>query len=204
VQGGDVVAQCAHDLGPVEDAPDLLRRAAVLHVGVVEDVVERASAAVLADDVFGDELLGLRSLKEKRERTSENVANARHGGSLLFRILDAVKAAKPAWRFAERVVEGRDDAGAAERVVIWIDRRPGALWTVGRTVNPQLGTVRYDDGDGLWQGYELDDALEAANAALEDDCVVSEDDGFDGRVRPFRREELLRPLERLFFGHPAT
>jgi hypothetical protein len=33
---------------------------------------------------------------------------------------------------------------------------------------------------------------------------VSEDDGFDGRVRPFRREELLRPLERLFFGHPAT
>ena len=77
------------------------------------------------------------------------------------------------------------------------------MWTVGRTVNPQLGTVRHDDG-GLWQGYELDDALEAANAALEDDCVVSEDDGFDGLVRPFRREELLRPLERLFFGHPAT
>jgi hypothetical protein len=113
-----------------------------------------------------------------------------------------VKVAKPAWRFAERVVEGRDDAGAAERIVIWIDRRPGAIWTVGRTVNPHLGPVRLDDG--LWQGYELEDALEAANAALEDDCVVSEDDGFDGRVRPFRREELLEPLERLFFGHPAT
>ena len=95
-------------------------------------------------------------------------------------------------------MEGRDDAGAAERIVIWIDRRPGALWTVGRTVNPQLGSPPHDDG--LWQGYELEDALEAANAALEDDCVVSEDDGFDGRVRPFRREELLEPLERAFFG----
>jgi len=204
VQGGDVVAERVHDLGPFQNAPHLIVCAAVLHVVVVEDVVQRAAAAVLADDVFGDELLGLRPLEEKRERAPKNVANARHKEQSTFRILDAVKAAKPAWRFAERVVEGRDDAGAAERVVIWIDRRPGALWTVGRTVNPQLGTVRYDDGDGLWQGYELDDALEAANAALEDDCVVSEDDGFDGRVRPFRREELLRPLERLFFGHPAT
>jgi hypothetical protein len=109
-----------------------------------------------------------------------------------------VKDAKPVWRFAERVVEGLDDAGASERVVIWIDRRPGALWTVGRTINPHLGAVRLDDG--FWQGYELEDALEAANAALEDDCVVSEDDGLDGRVRPFRREELLAPLERQFFG----
>jgi hypothetical protein len=159
---------------------------------------------VLTHDVFGDDLLALRPLEQKRERTPKYVANARHESSLLFVYSEVVKAAKPVWRFAERVVEGRDDAGAAERVVIWIDRRPGALWTVGRTVNPQLGTVRYDDGDGLWQGYELDDALEAANAALEDDCVVSEDDGFGGRVKPFRREELLRPLERLFFGHPAT
>jgi hypothetical protein len=117
--------------------------------------------------------------------------------SLLSYTRDRVKVAKPQWRFAERVVEGRDDAGAAERIVIWIDRRPGAVWTVGRTVNPQLQAARESS---LWQGYELDDALEAANAALEDECVVSEDDGFDGRVRPFRREELLEPLERLFFG----
>ena len=35
------------------------------------------------------------------------------------------------------------------------------------------------------------------------DCMTqfSEDDGFDSRIRPFRREELLQPLERLFFGH---
>ena len=56
------------------------------------------------------------------------------------------------------------------------------------------------EDDYVFVGYELDDALEAANATLEDDVVVSEGDGLDGKVRPFRREELLEPLERLFFG----
>jgi hypothetical protein len=116
----------------------------------------------------------------------------------------AVKVAKSAGRFAERVVEGRDDAGADERIVIWIERRPGALWTVGRAVNPHLrSSVEPRHDDYVWQGYELEDALEAANATLEDDCVVSEGDGSAARVRPFRRDELLAPLERLFFGHPA-
>jgi hypothetical protein len=113
----------------------------------------------------------------------------------------AVKAANQAGRFAERVVEGRDDSGAEERIVIWIERRTGALWAVGRAVNPQLRpSVEPRRDDYVWEGYELDDALEAANAALEDDCVVSEEDGWDERVRPFRREELLEPLERFFFG----
>jgi hypothetical protein len=40
-------------------------------------------------------------------------------------------------RFAERVLRGVDDAGAEERIVIWVERRPGALWAVGRAVNPQ-------------------------------------------------------------------
>jgi hypothetical protein len=114
-----------------------------------------------------------------------------------------VKAPARAGRFAERVVEGRDERGLPERVVLWIERRPGALWAVGRTVDPQ-----HRDGneprehDYLWQGYELEDCLEAANAALEDDVVVTEDDGGTARVRPFRREELLEPLERFFFGRP--
>src|SRR5712691_7100379 len=107
----------------------------------------------------------------------------------------AVKNADPAGRFAERVVEGRDDAGRAERIVIWIERRPGALWTVGRAVNPQLSaSAEPRHEDYVWQGYELEDALEAANATLEDDCVVSEADGGEARIRPFRREELLAPL----------
>jgi hypothetical protein len=112
-----------------------------------------------------------------------------------------VKAPARDGRFAERAVDGRDDGGSAERVVIWIERRAGAVWAVGRQVNPQhreSDAPRADDY--LWNGYELDDCLDAANAALEDDAVVSETDGSDAKVRPFSRGELLAPLERFFFG----
>jgi hypothetical protein len=104
-------------------------------------------------------------------------------------------------RFAERVLHGVDDAGVEERIVIWVERRPGAVWAVGRAVNPQhrpSDEPRRDDY--LFEGYELDDALEAANAALEDDVVVLERDGRTDRIPPFKRAELLKPLERWFFG----
>ena len=104
-------------------------------------------------------------------------------------------------RFAERVLEGVDDSGAAERIVIWIERRPGALWAVGRAINPQYrpsDEPRRDDY--IFEGYELEDALEQANAALEDDVRVLEEDGRTERVAPFKRAELLGPLERWFFG----
>jgi hypothetical protein len=104
-------------------------------------------------------------------------------------------------RFAERVVSGRDDGGADERVVIWIERRPGALWAVGRMVNPQhRETDEPRADDYVWEGHELDDCLEAANGTLEDDVVVSEDIGATAKVQPFLRVELLKPLEKYFFG----
>jgi hypothetical protein len=112
-----------------------------------------------------------------------------------------VKAPSGAGRFAERIVEGRDDGGGAERVVIWIERRPGALWAVGRQVNPQhreAVTPRADDY--VWEGFELEDCLEAANGVLEDDAVVSESDGGSAKIKPFVRDELLQPLEKFFFG----
>ena len=112
-----------------------------------------------------------------------------------------MKAPSGAGRFAERVVDGRDDGGGAERVVIWIERRPGALWAVGRQVNPQhreSAGPRADDY--VWEGFELDDCLEAANGVLEDDAVVSEADGGSAKIKPFVREELLQPLEKFFFG----
>jgi hypothetical protein len=104
-------------------------------------------------------------------------------------------------RFAERIVSGVDDRGADERIVIWIERKPGALWAVGRAVNPQHRST--DDpraDDYLFEGYELEDALETANAALEDDLRVSTLDGRSAAAEPFSREEMLRPLERWFFG----
>ena len=104
-------------------------------------------------------------------------------------------------RCAERVLQGFDDAGREERVVIWLERKEGALWAVGRAVNPQhrnSGEPRRDDY--VFEGYELGDALEAANGALEDDVRVLEDDGAAGKVRPFTRKEVLPVLERFFFG----
>ena len=104
-------------------------------------------------------------------------------------------------RFAERVLAGVDDEGRDERVVIWIERKAGALWAVGRAVNPQHRSS--DDpraDDYVFEGYELEDALESANSTLEDDVRVLEQDGRDVDAKPFVREELLKPLEQWFFG----
>ena len=108
-------------------------------------------------------------------------------------------------RFAERVVHGVDDAGAAETIVIWIERRQGALWAVGRAVNPQhRSTDEPRRDDYVFEGYELEDALDAANGTLEDDVSVLEQDGRNEKVKPFVRDELLKPLENYFFGRSAT
>jgi hypothetical protein len=113
----------------------------------------------------------------------------------------ALKRAATSGRFAERVLEGVDDTGSIERIVVWIERKPGAVWAVGRAVNPQHRTSSDPRReDWLFEGYELDDALMAANDALEDDVRVLEDDGRTAKVRPFTRSELLGPLERWFFG----
>jgi hypothetical protein len=105
-------------------------------------------------------------------------------------------------RFAERTVHGVDDAGADETILIWIERKQGAVWAVGRAVNPQhRSSDEPRDDDYLFEGYELEDALTAANEALEDDASVSEKDGRAERLMPFTRNELLKPLERWFFGH---
>lgn len=104
-------------------------------------------------------------------------------------------------RFAERIVSGLDDAGRVEHVVIWIERKPGALWAIGRTVNPEhrdCGSPR--PTDYVWEGYELDDCLEIANEWLEEDATVSETDGGHDKILPFTRREIEPRLERIFFG----
>jgi hypothetical protein len=104
-------------------------------------------------------------------------------------------------RFAERELNGVDDSGAEERIVIWVERKRGGVWAVGRAVNVQFRPS--DDprpDDYVFEGFELEDAVEAANTALADDLQVSARDGRRQEIEPFTREELLRPLERWFFG----
>jgi hypothetical protein len=105
-------------------------------------------------------------------------------------------------RFAERVVHGVGEDGSREEIVIWIERRPGAVWAVGRAINPRNRAIpgpRRDDY--VFEGYEMSDALEAANGALFDDVKVSAEEGVNENVEPFAENELLKPLERWFFGH---
>ena len=99
------------------------------------------------------------------------------------------------------MLDSVDESGAPERVLLWVERKDGGVWAVGRVVNPQhrpSDEPRADDY--LFEGYELDDALDAANGALEDDLSVSESDGRSEKLKPFTRGELLKPLERWFFG----
>jgi hypothetical protein len=104
--------------------------------------------------------------------------------------------------FATRTVQGRGDDGATDVITLWIERKPGALWAVGRAIDlaerPD-GAIHRDDY--VFEGYEMADALAAANEALAADLEVSRSEGRVQLVKPFAESELLAPLERWFFGH---
>ena len=81
-------------------------------------------------------------------------------------------------RFAERVLHGVDSNGDPETVVIWIERKEGGVWAVGRAVNPDRRSQKEPrPEDYVFEGYELGDCLQEANETLEDDFTVSERDG---------------------------
>ena len=106
----------------------------------------------------------------------------------------SVKRRSDSGRVAERTLSGVDDRGNEERIVFWIDRRPGALWAVGRSVNAHLRPTHDPRPDDVvFEGYELEEAL-------EDDVRVLEADGRPADVKPFTRKEVLPLLERYFFG----
>ena len=72
---------------------------------------------------------------------------------------------------------------------------------MGRVVNPQLrDSEEPRPEDVVFEGFELEDALDRANEALEDDVSVLEDDGLPADAKPFTRKEVLPLLERWFFN----
>jgi hypothetical protein len=110
-----------------------------------------------------------------------------------------MRGASPSRRFAERVVAGVDDVGAPERVVLWIEWCEDGSWAVGRAIDPEhRPTDEPKPDDVIFAGYELEDALDHANEALEDEVRVLEDEGLDVKVAPFTRQEILPKLERRF------
>ena len=98
-------------------------------------------------------------------------------------------------------MHGVADDGGDEVVTIWIERRPGAVWAVGRAVglDERADGAVYSD-DYVFEGFEMGDALEAANEALNADLDVSREQGRPKSVEVFHEQELLEPLERWFFG----
>src|SRR4029078_1412298 len=117
-------------------------------------------------------------------------------------MLALVPSEPPGTRCAERVFHGVGEDGTREEIVIWIERRQGALWAVRAPIDPKnrsIPAARPDDY--IFEGYELGDALEAANNALSDDLEVSAEDGVQERVNRCSGEDPLKRLERCFFGH---
>jgi hypothetical protein len=194
---GEVLADRADELGIVQEARALLLRGSVADVRVVENLRKRAPALVFADDVGDQALFVPRAGEQERKRIPKEVRKSQGGDCILV----PMRRRSTAARFAERTLEGVDDAGVLERVVIWIERKPGAVWGVGRAVNPQLRSSEQSRPDDfIFEGFELEDALEQANATLRDDLRVLEQDGRPQNAAPFERTELLKPLERWFFG----
>ena len=105
--------------------------------------------------------------------------------------------------FAHRRFHGTDERGQRESIALTIDWLDGGIWGVSRIVNGEH-RERPDEpreNEWLFRGYELVDALEAANAALSDDLTVCAADGHPLVLEPFAADELHAPLERWFFGH---
>lgn len=105
--------------------------------------------------------------------------------------------------YATRTIPMPDsDERGVESILIWIEHRgEDGSWAVGRASDlTQREHSQPRDHDYVFTGFEIDDAIDAANAALEDDVVASEQDGITTEVQPFLRRDLEAPLNEWFWG----
>ena len=84
-------------------------------------------------------------------------------------------------------LRGVDDGGAEERVVVWIERRRARCGpSAARSIPQHRSSDEPRRDDYVFEGYELDDALEHANSVPRGRLAVSEDDGRRERCGPSR------------------
>ena len=69
----EILAQRVQHIRPVEQSPDLLRAEPVRDVVILEDVLQRPAAVVLADHVLRHPLFALRPRAEERERALDRI-----------------------------------------------------------------------------------------------------------------------------------
>jgi hypothetical protein len=107
--------------------------------------------------------------------------------------------------FAQRRIRGMADDGGGENVTIWIERRAGAVWAVGRAVSlEERPDGRVHPDDYVFDGFEMGDAVAAANQALDSELEIAAGDAIEQTVDPFTEDELRAPLERWFFGRSSA
>ena len=76
--------------------------------------------------------------------------------------------------------------------------RTGRGRSAARSIPEHRPTDEPKADDVIFAGYELEDALDHANEALEDEVRVLEEEGLDVKVAPFTRQEILPKLEHRF------
>ena len=98
------------------------------------------------------------------------------------------------------------DERGIDSILIWVEHRAAeGAWAVGRASDlTQREFAEPREHDYVFEGFDIDEALQAANEALEDDVTASELDGLDPQVRPFKRSELEEPLNEWFWGRRSS
>ena len=142
--------------------------------------------------------------EQERERVAQHLRELGHGSG---HVLAAMRPKASSAKFAERTLRSVDENRAEERIVVWIERRRGAVWAVGRAVNPQHRSSDAPRPRRLpLRGYELEDALEVANGTafgrLAGLGAPGRTGGVDRALRPRGDSEEARTL--VLRAHPGA